>query len=505
MATLLTSCYKDLSTEATMTIPDINVVVDREESFVMNFGDSLIICPNVSQEGRAESDLSFLWEKDVIAGDARDIAELSSDRDLRYLVRDTPDARPYTLSLTVTDNTTGYSVIKTWEMFVTSSIGEGLVVAHTKDGGKTSELDLISNKAVTYGYSFDEAKVTRDLFLLGNDCHIDGRVMAMSSRSATETSVYNLINLMVGTDQHLYALSNNDYSIQRKDAELFASTVKLDTYATEMLFNYDGYQFAALMSGQLYGCQTLLEFEMGKYPGNAPRKALGKGKLAYSKIRNAQIAYWNPNEECFYAQQGWMAPTSGLSKVTEVIYPFYLSGSSCLFAQGGYKNILYFIMLDSQGKRWLMGLNANNSPMSAEFYQLDALEGIDKAANFCFVDSGSVFFYTVDNKIYYNIVSGKTVTGRASTWAPESPDEVVTGIEEYMQAWYGTRQLGIKDYEYTLSTNCNQLIITTYNSKTGEGKVYLQAFAPATGRIAAGNNGIFGGFGEITAMATTYR
>ena len=49
------------------------------------------------------------------------------------------------------------------------------------------------------------------------------------------------------------------------------------------------------------------------------------------------------------------------------------------------------------------------------------------------------------------------------------------------------------------------MIITTYNDKTGEGKVYLRPFNVSTGLFTAKDNGTYGGFGEITALCPTLR
>ena len=79
-------------------------------------------------------------------------------------------------------------------------------------------------------------------------------------------------------------------------------------------------------------------------------------------------------------------------------------------------------------------------------------------------------------------------------------------IRQYTQAWYGTHQYGPTDYPFTLPTNRSQLIITTHNDKTGEGKVYLRGFSVSTGLFTfTGDGGTFSGFGEITAMCTTLR
>ena len=50
-----------------------------------------------------------------------------------------------------------------------------------------------------------------------------------------------------------------------------------------------------------------------------------------------------------------------------------------------------------------------------------------------------------------------------------------------------------------------QIVIFTYNEKTGEGKIYLRPFNVSTGLFTYKDNGVYGGFGRITAAATTFR
>ena len=109
MLTLL-SCYKDLSTEATMSIPEI-VVTGMPEKIDLVWGDEINLTVQVSQEGRSESDFSYLWEIDFFPSSSKERIELSDEPTVIYKVSNTPSDIPYILSLKVTDNTTGVSKI----------------------------------------------------------------------------------------------------------------------------------------------------------------------------------------------------------------------------------------------------------------------------------------------------------------------------------------------------------------------------------------------------------
>ena len=92
------------------------------------------------------------------------------------------------------------------------------------------------------------------------------------------------------------------------------------------------------------------------------------------------------------------------------------------------------------------------------------------------------------------------------SWKPASADEKITRILQYKQAWYGTGNQAIANFNFLLPTHRSMLIIVTQNSVTGEGKIYLRGFNVSTGLFTFnGDYGSFGGFGDITAICTTLR
>ena len=75
-ASVLSSCYKDLSTEAGETIPEIEITGVNEEMDIV-WGQELKITPEVRQEGRSDDDFTFLWEIDLTAGNPSNRIEIS--------------------------------------------------------------------------------------------------------------------------------------------------------------------------------------------------------------------------------------------------------------------------------------------------------------------------------------------------------------------------------------------------------------------------------------------
>ena len=69
----------------------------------------------------------------------------------------------------------------------------------------------------------------------------------------------------------------------------------------------------------------------------------------------------------------------------------------------------------------------------------------------------------------------------------------------------GTHQYYLSEYEFPLATNRLQMVIVTYNEKTGEGKFYLRPYNVSTGLFTYKDNGSYGGFGKISSIAPLFK
>ena len=110
-----------------------------------------------------------------------------------------------------------------------------------------------------------------------------------------------------------------------------------------------------------------------------------------------------------------------------------------------------------------------------------------------------------DSKIASIAVIGGSPIFREINWQPDDKAETITGIKFYTQGWYGAHGFDYTSYTFPLATNRMQIIIFTYNENTGEGKIYLRPFNVSTGLFTYKDNGVYGGFGRITAATTTFR
>lgn len=504
---LLGACYKDLSTEATTTLPEVMIGDEEEDAGIINvaYGQMLELDPEVSLSDGTKTDFSYKWEIDLQArGNANNRLELGTEKALSYKVGNSPSNLPYILSLTATDNTTGLSKLKYWKVYVSSSLGEGILVAHTRDGGKTADVDLVTAKSVSYGFNSDEPLITRDLYSFANGGNkIEGPINALVTSVVTNGATFNTTRIMLGTNEHIIALDPLDYSEMERDATLFNS--KESYFHTEMLFNFGDYATSVVIGGKFFCCIGNFDRAYTKVPVSAKETdVFAKNNTAWALPDQGKVLMFHPSEYNFH----WASILSvqgGMQSLDHSALGFSLQGAKAI-AGGGMRNntlgmILQLADASYQIITWDLSL-INPVPKS---YTIENAPDIDKAVAWAFCDNADIIYYSTGDKVYSVIISGGKTAVKTLSWKPDSDDERVTGLYQYSQNWYGTCQNSFKDYPFVLDYHRMQMVVTTYNAKTGEGKFYLRPYSVSTGLFTMKDNGSYGGFGEITAIATTPR
>lgn len=129
---------------------------------------------------------------------------------------------------------------------------------------------------------------------------------------------------------------------------------------------------------------------------------------------------------------------------------------------------------------------------------------ITRAIDYVFCENMDVMYYATEDKVYPAIFAGNTARS-GTAWNLPSTSEHITDIKMYQQAWYGNAGYSPTSYGYIHAQNQRQLLVSTYNSSTGEGKIYIvPVTALGTGALGEASR-ILDGFGEITAIGTTLR
>lgn len=508
VAVLAVSCYEDLSTEATMEIPELNVT-GPDDDINIPYGQTLDITVKATQKGRGTKDFTYVWEMDVRPGQADSKIEVGQGASLSMRIANDPSETPYVLTCTVTDTKTGIAVVKAWKVFVSTSLGDGLLVAHTRDDGQTSEVDLVSNSAVTYGKESLDPFYVRDLYSLSNGGQkIQGTINDMVPYMASGMSAWSENNIAIATDRNLFLLDPLTFQTTRENEELF-SIYEGSSFGTDMLFNAGGWGTFALMDdGRLYGVCGIISNKYGPAAISQDLKTIfKKNNIAYAMQNQGNICVFNEDNSTFYRVHAGFFHERAFSALNTQAINFDVQGAKVLAGgclKGSDELSLAFLMKSNDGKHHVVIWNLSpNEPALFGQYELDA-PNIDKAVSFAFCDNADVMYYATEDKIYSVILSAGRSYVSELTWKPEGQNEKICSIEQYYQAWYGTHNyLKPYTYEFQIPTNRLQVIITTYDETAGEGKVYLRPFNVSTGRFTTKSNGTFRGFGRITAVTPT--
>lgn len=500
--TLLFSCYQDLSTTADKVIPEIEIsgIPDSLETY---FGEEIALHATVTLGGEAYDGFDYEWAIDLKPGNNRDRIDISETTDIAYRVANQPNETPYCLSFTATDRESGLFKTAFCHVFVRSSLGEGILVAHTRDGGKTTDFDLLANKYVTYGYTNDAPRYTRNIYSLANGQPLEGKVNAVLPVTRTDGAVYNENLILVGTDEHLLAVDPLTFTVTKQDATLF-NGYKEPTFEVHNLINYGQIMTAAQINGKLWLniCHTNNVFNIAGYSGT-PTDVFTPTNVGYSyAVQQSDVAFFNEAEGKFYYMHAQFSGYASFAQVTEPIAAD-LAGGKSLWAGAGKDGRCAFLIQAADGNRHIVYLHPSDNEMI--HYPLEAGQWLPDAKYFAFCDNTDVVFMASENKIGSVTILGGSPVFREINWEPDDKAETITGIKFYTQGWYGAHGFDHRSYTFPLATNRMQIIIFTYNESTGEGKIYLRPFNVSTGLFTFKDNGVYGGFGRITAATSTFR
>lgn len=515
-ALMLSSCYKDQSTVATFVYPDIEITQLFEgDALTIAYGDDVVLGAEAVQKDTPDGDLEYLWEVDITPGNNKERAFLSNEKSFEMRVVNRPSTEPYYISLTVTNKNTGFSRSKVWPMYVINSLGEGILVAHTADDGKTSDVSLLTADPVSYGYTYGKPRVVNNLFSLGNDAPVEGRINAMISRTVTNSSLFpvksfNENRIIIGGDTHVYALDPISYKVTHTDHQNFG--LPAEDLNTKLLAHVGGYQSVGVFGKKIYtSCDMLGEgYDAIAYPSSLASD-FNPCNTCLAADSGGWLYHFDSNTHLFYTSPGWSLHQNALATLDDSCSPqrpFLADKYSlgCGILKGGKAG---YILTDNAGGYWCTVLDGYNNaePLVMEMTS----PAIATATQIEFCDNADVFFFTDGSKIFTNIISGANLTTKELSWKPDSADEEVTMLRQYRQAWYGTSQYdpspnSAHPYRFILQYHRLQMVIVTHNRVTGEGKIYIRPFNVSTGMfLAFQNSGTYGGFDRITAICTTMR
>lgn len=509
----IVSCYDDKSKDANREIPEVTITTDKTILEAV-YGKDLVMTPEIKKGNLTNANLSYQWQVNLVPRGST-LVEIGDAAELVYEVANEPSGNPYLLVLKVTDNDEGIDYYHRWDLYVSNSFGEGLVVAHTGDGGTTSDLSFVKAPQITYGYD-GEADYTRDVYSFANGSVIDGRVNSIVANTASNGGAYNMSRLLVGTEKEIFALDPVTFGRTMFNGDLFYQAP--DEYNVSTISTSMGSCLLTIIEGKAYGqvCNAAYQFFS---PMNyaAGTTQVFTGKLAVEKGTSAITAAFT----CYDETNGYFIYAANLlafNNGSTAILTQQLGEGQYVFDPGNLPNKRAIAAGTGNNLEHLHLLRDLDSGLDT-VYKISSISyvvggtgkiavnectDITSAVDFVFCENMDVMYYATEDKIYPALLVGSSARS-GSPWNLPSTGERITDIQMYQQAWYGNSAYSSENYEFIHAQHQKQLLVTTYNSSTGEGKIYVVPIT-ATGTGALGQpSQILTGFGEITAIGTTLK
>ncbi|MCL2561229.1 MAG: PKD-like family lipoprotein [Rikenellaceae bacterium] len=228
------SCYEDKSSFDAKNIDGI--VIDAssiDEVIRVGYLDQLQLSPGVSKGDNTDPGLfSYTWQIAYLPGPVYET--IGEEKDLNAIITKPIQAAPYTLIYTVTDDATGLQKQYSWDLYVSSQFGEGIVVFDTRDG-VSSDISLIMDNPISADYSKGR-NITYNILetATGSAYPSLARNMTYSIAGSWFGNYTNII-MAVYENKDILMYDCKDYSVYKTSADLFP--IKSTTYNPQRFVN----------------------------------------------------------------------------------------------------------------------------------------------------------------------------------------------------------------------------------------------------------------------------
>lgn len=469
------ACFDDESNQNIKSLNPImieNVDLKRPD-YSLYMGDTLRIEPLIYCEGIPDAKLSFEWK---MFGGTISPTMIDSTMYLAAQIVAPPYTSPYTLRLTVKDETTGICRIEKFNITVLSPYGEGLIIADTKDG-VNSDLSLVMSKQFSSQIPSNDnkMKIFKDVWSQNNGAPLPGLVLdAVTSSYGTNRS------LTVLTTAHLYRADHYDYvSIPyESDGQLFSVVPPHigHGYTHGCFVIYSPTKHEIMSANGLVTARSVQNnnrlFDYTKYP---------------SKVNNYDVTFmYAPQSYVAYAYDAlgkqmlffdytncWAPQEQGIGSKFDVCD---LSDYEALYLGEVSQGVTLLAKQKSTGayKGLVMNKLSSNGPNYAKaVFDFSSATEVDKARFFALNLSEDVVYYATESKLY--ATPTVNIDAKVQWTADVELGEKITGIKIYN--WTG----GNRDHEsigsggaetITWGSQNRIIMIFTYNESTKEGKVH---------------------------------
>ena len=227
MAFVAMSCYEVHSAKDFKIIKPIVIEFAGAETAVKIFQfDTLEINPIIYKNGVADENLTYEWK---IQGNEYPETVLSNKMTFREPISAAPNSTAYDLILTVTDKTTDIQEFSRISVTVESSLGEGLLVADTRDG-ETGDVSLIMSMNFTRGLLEKNTRFYRNVYSSVNQHNLNGLVKDMQSFVKSDSRTLTIL-----TDKDIYRVDPFEFADWEMNNDLFFVPIDGDLQPKNMM------------------------------------------------------------------------------------------------------------------------------------------------------------------------------------------------------------------------------------------------------------------------------
>ena len=511
-----TSCYEDKSKLDSNKMPE--VVIDTtgcSGDIIVGFLDNIVVKPAIFKQGvENHEDLVCTWSMTEIPSNSSYL-EVQQGLELDFNVDRAIEERPYKLQFKVTDTEVDFSYYIYWNVFVTSTFGDGILVAYTDDN-KTSDIGLINDKDISDSYTKD-AKVKTAIFSGANGHKIPSLV-----KDATYTKRPNL-----RTNTMWFTLESGDF--------ISMDLVSYKDNEVKMVFAPDGLKMEQIYdSGQLVlfssnnGIYSVGMNDIGpSMPFASSDKGVGASNLFISADNdngpNANMASWYSEEKgAFYGLPSMfqISATPYPEELDAHFNPADVPNKECMAADlSSNKSDHTFLLRDKTSGDYaiytlLRGDNDGLYPRAGQRSDIPsaAKAVIDAAVSIFFMIDYSIMYVATETGIYtINFSSTTAVFDAMPKYTPES-GEKITVAKLYQEGLYTTAR---DNYDVTSEFPEIANIFTDRAIVVGSNKGEFDGIVTIVPMVSNGaSSGLldkdvtkqrkYVGFGKILDITTTY-
>lgn len=395
-------------------------------------------------------------------------------------------------------------------MTVESSLGEGLLVADTRDG-ETGDVSLIVAMNFTRGLLEKNTRLYRNVYSSVNQHRLNGLVKDMQSFVKSDSRTLTIL-----TDADIYRVDPFEFADWEMNNDLFFVAIDENFHPKNMmLWDYWGVEFLNV-NGKVYPRNSswgnlyynfymytpdLADYDVsqmvvcGTYYYAVPY-VFDENKNRFLQVNSRYDGFLQFREQ----NPGLLFDVNNVG-VYDAIY----------MGEGENAQLMTVFKAEKGNDYWLATMQTKEEDSGSNLpkgrYVLTNCPGINEAVGFAASPISTDFYYATKDQIYtIALGDSQNVTAESRYTVDRDRDGEITSLMMW-RGEYGRMNVSSETSSTGMTTQNAQyrmLIVTTYNESTGEGKVLTIPIVKLTSGTLEPNRDIHGryeGFGRITKVA----